>query len=1153
MAMIPGLRVPPELQIGSPEVLEEYVRARIAQLISTFSRSLQLHSPAITQDLIAKSLGEALSAIPPPVYDIIPLENRDLQLVFRHDCMALGCLDPQCSLCQHNPSRRCVVNFDRKYLVHDMLKARCGASIRIELIDRNTGLPIEEDIPDLRLETYILDGNLYDNKFLEGGSRVTEGGTESVEDLEMCALLLNKKKSTPLLICGSGGTNDHQGKVIVPMSRGRVNLPEMHVSDSSEAILSGRKPPFRLLVRALLPIDRPQLQIRHAISEGFVVATRRTRTAGKVDIPSIEDHVSKLEHMGKETVKKLADIHAAAAQVGIEIDIPENCIQRVGDFKLLALRAEQDGHLRQRLQHVLKLSREKWEEARDHAMRAVVGDGRMRAWYADRRSMDAGLLFTCRLGSVELDRPVALLQTIDDEGEARVEATLMANLTPVQRELVRQMQPEAAQGWWMPGHPGWAIFPMESESFLQTGSVIPILSLSDVGSPNSLLRAPSPSNPSTVMPRHSIYSSGSPPEFRPPSANGIAAGGMMMMSGGGGGGGGGGGFEGGGPRSSGSSGAAAAGGQQYGNNGMASFGGPFAGGAGFVGQQGNGSVAARLMQQQGAGSPRQALGTFSSPGLLPNNRASGLGAVEGRPVLVAAAARQHSAVPAMAYPVGMVPGQQIGGRQASSAAAGLPPLVGPAFTGSQVNQGYQDATGKALNPFGDFAQGPGGNPQAQMQYLQQQQQHRRATEPSALHNPGSAYNNGVPRSGLGHMFGNQQQQKRPSSTGPSPGSTSYPFSSQGGAAPSQHQQLNSKRPLEPTDSGQFAENARRDLTVPPSMALTRQPQPQQQQQLSNSYAEQSQQYTQQTQQYTQQNQHPATAGFAAAAAVAAAAHLSTSDSPPSPESSDPNPFLYIQHRALSAQQQQRVGTAAAATVPDQGPTAPSLDLGSLVSVSLDPNLFSSEPSLGLGMRPPKGNMTAEAEKQQQQQQQQVSLQQQKHQQQQQGHGRADVTLTSNGGGHHGGGMDLKSLNSLALSFPMSGELEGLDQMDINNSLQFTGSLLQGMLSSHNLNAAMQAATLQLGAGNQQQQQQQVQEASGQGHGPAAMAAAAASDGVSVQPAAPTGSGGTSGSAASQKLQGRNSALDSMQSIEQALSDVQHHGGGGHSQPEQRGT
>lgn len=42
-------------------------------------------------------------------------------------------------------------------------------------------------------------------------------------------------------------------------------------------------------------------------------------------------------------------------QVGIEIEIPENSVQKVGDFKALALRAEQDGHLRQRLQHVLKL------------------------------------------------------------------------------------------------------------------------------------------------------------------------------------------------------------------------------------------------------------------------------------------------------------------------------------------------------------------------------------------------------------------------------------------------------------------------------------------------------------------------------------------------------------------------------------------------------------------------------------------------------------------------------------------------------------------------------------------------------------------------------------------------------------------------------
>ena len=53
----------------------------------------------------------------------------------------------------------------------------------------------------------------------------------------------------------------------------------------------------------------------------------------------------------------------------------------VGEFRKLALMAEADGHLRQKLQQVLKLSKEKWDDARDHAMRAVVADNRMRIWY----------------------------------------------------------------------------------------------------------------------------------------------------------------------------------------------------------------------------------------------------------------------------------------------------------------------------------------------------------------------------------------------------------------------------------------------------------------------------------------------------------------------------------------------------------------------------------------------------------------------------------------------------------------------------------------------------------------------------------------------------------------------------------------------------
>jgi hypothetical protein len=123
---------------------------------------------------------------------------------------------------------------------------------------------------------------------------------------------------------------------------------------------------------------------------------------------------------------------------------------------------------------VLKLSKDKWEEARDHAMRAVVCDGRMRIWYADKDSMDVGLLFACRLGGVDLDRPVGLLTKKAQDGvQTTMEATLMAQQTPGQRDQVRALQPRAAEAWWQPGHPGWAIYPVDSEQFLSSGTLEP--------------------------------------------------------------------------------------------------------------------------------------------------------------------------------------------------------------------------------------------------------------------------------------------------------------------------------------------------------------------------------------------------------------------------------------------------------------------------------------------------------------------------------------------------------------------------------------------------------------------------------------------------------------------------------------------------------
>lgn len=480
------VKVPSELRTAPRHILEEYVHSRLMQFCPAFASRI---GSGVGPQQLQQVAVEVLQALPSPDYSDA-LASRELQLVFRHDCQSLGCLDLQCVLCEHNPNRRCSVNFAQKYLVNDVLHAKCDAPIRVEIIDRATGQPISEDLPGFSLELCILDGNMYDGRCSE------RPGEDLGHDMETCTLVLNNKASA-LLVPGPGGTLNSENKVVVPLTKGIAVLPDVHVSDSSEALLSGRKPPFRLLARAVAAGGSPALNVRSAVSEGFVVATRRTRTAGKVDIPNVDDHVGKLEHMGRETVKKLQDIRGSALAAGVDIQVPDNCVNRVGEFRKLALLAEADGHLRQKLQQVLKLSKEKWDEARDHAMRAVVADNRMRIWYADKSSMDVGLLFTCRLGSVELDRPVGLLtKKASDGAQTTMEATLMAQQTPAQRDQVRALQPKAAAAWWQYGHPGWAIYPVDSDQFLATGALDP---------------AALPSN-------DQVLNSGPPPVMPPPGA-----------------------------------------------------------------------------------------------------------------------------------------------------------------------------------------------------------------------------------------------------------------------------------------------------------------------------------------------------------------------------------------------------------------------------------------------------------------------------------------------------------------------------------------------------------------------------------------------------------------------------------------------------------
>ena len=109
--LLRGVRLPPELQgapgrplevssspgiriqrislpaLHSPQlrcVSQEYVRARIIQFAGAFARRV---NPNLAPQIVQQAAAEAIASLPAPEYGRVAVENRDLQLVFRHDCL----------------------------------------------------------------------------------------------------------------------------------------------------------------------------------------------------------------------------------------------------------------------------------------------------------------------------------------------------------------------------------------------------------------------------------------------------------------------------------------------------------------------------------------------------------------------------------------------------------------------------------------------------------------------------------------------------------------------------------------------------------------------------------------------------------------------------------------------------------------------------------------------------------------------------------------------------------------------------------------------------------------------------------------------------------------------------------------------------------
>lgn len=392
-----------------------------------------------------------------------------LGLRFTHTCRALGCVNADCGLCKHNPAKRCPHDdfLQPKYLIGDPLVARCGATVCVELYDTATGAVLETLPENVSAEFFVVNGAA------DSMQPTRRGKAVSWEKH-----LLNQADK-PLLVPGAGARNSDGGAVAMPLKAVCSELPALHVSDSSEALLKGRKATFRLVACVMGEgVDAA------VTSQPFVVATRRIKSNLKQDNPQVSDPVAKLDKLGKQTADKLADLHAAArsAKPALHLLLPwelqasleqqgagaagdggaHMSVTTVGQLRTLMDWAERETgphSLKKALLKVLKMTTEQWEHTLTRVRSAVERDDRMRKWLPSGRTAGVqdggarlGALFACKQGRVDLERPLGLLCANADGTEL---LTMATDLSSLQREQLARVRGDAAAAWQLPQHPGW--------------------------------------------------------------------------------------------------------------------------------------------------------------------------------------------------------------------------------------------------------------------------------------------------------------------------------------------------------------------------------------------------------------------------------------------------------------------------------------------------------------------------------------------------------------------------------------------------------------------------------------------------------------------------------------------------------------------------
>jgi hypothetical protein len=80
-------RLPLPARRTPPRPRQDYVRVRLTQFLGLLSGRLGHYAPGLPAGALERAAADALACMPPGDHGQLSLEDKQLQLVFRHDCL----------------------------------------------------------------------------------------------------------------------------------------------------------------------------------------------------------------------------------------------------------------------------------------------------------------------------------------------------------------------------------------------------------------------------------------------------------------------------------------------------------------------------------------------------------------------------------------------------------------------------------------------------------------------------------------------------------------------------------------------------------------------------------------------------------------------------------------------------------------------------------------------------------------------------------------------------------------------------------------------------------------------------------------------------------------------------------------------------------